>query len=316
MDFRFLTNSQWYKDKNVISFIAEHFKQIRMGGLLHKKSLSERINSPTGMNLSEFCYQVFQAYDWLHLRTELDCRIQIGGMDQSGNIYTGHELIKKVSATDTFGLLTPIITNQNGKKIGKSNDSQDSTDSTVWLDGSKTSPFKLYQYFHRVPDTKVDEFLRIYTFIDDHTIEDMMVKHLKKPDDVWFCQRKLAEHVCLLLHGKQGLESAKKLTKVFYDQDPLELGKLNETELLELFCGNAMTDIIHDDELTALDIVMKSKCFKHEADALRIIQAGGVYLNNKRVMSKDVPITTDLILPNKTTVIRIGKKNYYIIKWH
>lgn len=207
-----IRNSTWFKDTNAVEFIGEIFREVRVGELMHRKSISERLKSSYGMNMSEFCYQILQAYDWLELRRRYDCKLQLGGADQAGNIYTGHDLIKKrLKCKDSIGLLTPLITSSvTGRKLGKtSNESQ----GNIWLKPELTSPYDLYQFFHRTPDADVEKFLKIYSLYDDKTIEDLIYSHLKKPGDFWYCQKKLAEHVCQLVHGEEGLTSARELTQ-------------------------------------------------------------------------------------------------------
>lgn len=206
-----IRNSQWYEDKNVIDFVSDIFREVRVGGLLHKKSISERLKTKDGMNMSEFCYQIFQSYDWIELYRRFQCRFQLGGSDQAGNIYTGHDIIKKLNeSSDSFGLLTPLIThNKTGKKLGKSSDSERSN---TWLRPELTSPYDLYQFFHRTPDNDVEKFLKVFTFYEDSTIEDLINNHLKDSLDIWYCQRKLAESVCKLVHGEEGLDSAQRQT--------------------------------------------------------------------------------------------------------
>lgn len=211
-------NSQWYKGRDVVEFVGEVFREVRVGGLLHKKSISERLSSSTGMNMSEFSYQIFQAYDWLQLRNLYDCRLQLGGSDQAGNIYTGHDLIKKLTgARDAIGLLAPLITDNAGKKLGKSTNK---ITSQTWLRSQKTNPFQLYQFFHNTPDSQVEKLLKIYSFYDEPEIQEMVTRHLKDSQDVWYCQRKLAEHVCQLVHGEAGLESARHETRAIYHRNP------------------------------------------------------------------------------------------------
>lgn len=194
-------NSQWYSGKNVIDFVSDVFREVRVGSLLHKKSISERLKTPHGMNMSEFCYQIFQAYDWIELYYKYQCRFQVGGSDQAGNIYTGHDIIKKmVNSSDSFGFLTPLITHsKTGKKLGKSSDS---LRSNTWLRPELTSPHDLYQFFHKTPDNCVEKFLNVFTFYEESYIEDLINNHLRNSQDIWYCQRKLAESVCKLVHGE------------------------------------------------------------------------------------------------------------------
>lgn len=210
----FLRNSEWYQDRNVIDFIDEVFREVRVGGLLHKKSIQDRLKTKEGMNMAEFSYQIFQAFDWLELTRRHNCLLQIGGNDQQGNIYTGHDLIKKrLKRTDSIGLLAPLITNNKGKKLGKTTEK---SNSAIWLHPNQTSPFDLYQFFHRTPDSDVEKFLKVFSFHDEDRIDELIKTRLGDKSDIWHCQRKLAEHVCLLVHGRDGLEEARVLTESTY----------------------------------------------------------------------------------------------------
>lgn len=310
-----IRNSLWYRDKNVIDFVGQVFREVRVGGLLHKKSIQERLKTNEGMNMSEFCYQIFQAFDWLELRRRYNCRLQLGGADQAGNIYTGHDIIKKITRdTDAIGLLAPLITNTaTGKKLGKSSDK---AQASIWLNPTKTTPYQLYQFFHRTPDNDVENFLKVFTLLDDKNIEDLIFNRLKKSDDIWFCQRKLAENVCQLIHGDSGLNSAKRLTHTFFHKNPEDIAALSDSELYQLFEQDSIIQLVHRNTLTVLDLVRKANCFNDDMDAERLISAGGLWLNGHRVTSFNVPITTDLIIGNGVTVMRAGKKNYYLFKWN
>lgn len=314
-DLIVIRNSSWYQDKNVIEFISDIFREVRVGSLLHKKSISERLKSSAGLNMSEFSYQVFQAYDWLQLRKMYNCSLQLGGSDQAGNIYTGHDMIKKISsAKDSIGLLTPLITNEKtGKKLGKSadNDSQ----SNIWLNPKVTSPYNLYQFFHRTPDHDVEKFLKVFSLYEDNEIESMIQTNLKKSEDTWFCQRKLAGHVTKLVHGEDGLKSAKRISHAFFNGNPLDIAMLSDEELQDIFEGDSMFEMFYRDNLTVLDLIRRANCFRNDLDAERLIRGGGLRINGIRVTSFNVTITPDLIIGNDMTIMRIGKKNYYLFKW-
>lgn len=192
-----IRNSQWYNDNNVIDFMTEAFRYVRVGSLLHKKHIQERVKSSTGINMSEFSYQIFQAYDWLKLRELYDCKLQVGGSDQGGNIYTGHDLIKKISnKTDSIGILAPLILGKKGKKLSKTEGK-----GNIYMSAERTPPRNLYNFFHSTPDSEIDRYLRIFTLYDEDTIDQFMRNDSKKPDDIWFCHKRLAESVCQLVHG-------------------------------------------------------------------------------------------------------------------
>lgn len=208
-------NSDWYRDKNVVEFVSDTFRDVRVGWLLHKTSVQDRLATKNGMNAAEFCYQIFQAYDWLELWKRYDCKLQIGGSDQGGNIYTGHDLIKRqCNSSDSIGLLAPLIT-VNGKKLGKSTEK---FRTAIWLNRDRTSPFELYQFFRKTPDDDTEKFLKVFSFYDDQTIESLIRDHLRSKENAWLCQRKLAEHACLLIHGEEGLKEAQSETEKRFNE--------------------------------------------------------------------------------------------------
>lgn len=310
-----IRNSDWYREKNVIEFIGEAFRHVRVGNLLHKKSISERLGSNEGMNMAEFSYQIFQAYDWLVLRERYDCRLQVGGSDQAGNIYSGHDFIKKrTGQTDSIGLLTPLITNSAGKKLGKTSLAGGPI-SNIWLDPSRTSPYQLYQFFHQTPDSEVEKLLKIYSFHDLRTIEDLIYTNLTKSINAWHCQKKLAHDVCKLIHGDNGLQSAKRITQAFFQRDPLDIAQLTDNELDELFDNESLIRLVHQDGLRVLDLVKRADCFKSDMEAERVINAGALRINGTVITSFNKLVTRDMIIGNDVTVMRLGKKNYFLFKW-
>lgn len=171
--------------------MGRHF---RLGSMLSRSSVQTRLESEAGMSFTEFTYQIFQAYDWLHLLQRYDCRFQMGGLDQMGNLMTGHELISRVERKEVFGMTLPIVTNEEGDKFGKS------AGNAVWLDSEKTSAFGLYQFFIRTPDSEVEKLLKLFTFIPLPQIEQLMLEHYKEPEKRK-AQTILAEDVALLVHG-------------------------------------------------------------------------------------------------------------------
>lgn len=189
-----VNNNDWYKDFNIIDFMSKVGKHFRMGTMLLKTSVQSRMKSDTGMSLTEFTYQVFQAYDWLHLLKNYDCRFQIGGSDQLGNITSGHELISRTSKKEVFGFTLPLITAEGGQKFGKS------IGNAVWLSPKKSSSFDLYQFFIRTTDADVENYLKLFTFLSLNQIKSIVEEHKRKPEDRK-AQQTLAENVTLLVHG-------------------------------------------------------------------------------------------------------------------
>lgn len=308
-DVKVLNNKSWYSELNVIDFLTSTGRYFRMNSMLNKHSVKSRLSSQAGMSFTEFTYQVFQAYDWLYLLKNHDCFIQIGGHDQYGNITAGMDLIDKVLKERTYGLTIPLITTAQGHKLGKSEGN------AIWLDPLKTTPYELYQYFLNINDQDVGRFLKLFTFVPDKDIDSVLRNHKLEPDKRK-AQKLLAEKVLILVHGEKGLEEAKRWTDVFFSNSPEPLLHLSDTDMQRLFKNAPTIDLLFQQDMTVLGLVMNSKCFNREVDAIRVIQAGGVYLNQSRVTEPYFVLTFgEHILPNNITLLRIGKKNYHIIRW-
>jgi tyrosyl-tRNA synthetase len=237
--------------------------------------------------------------------------VKVGGSDQLGNITTGYQLITKLTQKEAFGLVTPLLTDEMGSKYGKS------TGSKVWLSRNKMSAFDFYQYFVRIHDTEVLKFLKLFTFIPDDEIEKIMSKFLKRTDSR-YAQERLAEAVTLLVHGESGLESAKKTTSALYNNDLEAISKMTVEEMQEVFGSAALVTHLYLEpgETTVLDVAIKAKCFDTASQASNVIQAGGFFINYKKVTSPSKLINEEAdILANDTSLLRVGKRRYFIIKW-
>lgn len=301
-------NLDWYSEQNVVEFLSRVGRHFRLGTMLSRHSVQSRL-SEVGMSFTEFCYQVFQAYDWLHLLQRYDCRFQVGGNDQMGNIVSGHDLISRVADTRVYGLTLPLVTTETGHKFGKS------AGNAVWLNADKSSPFELYQFFVRCKDSEVERLLRLFTFESLGSIENLMRRHQKNPE-LRTAQKKLAEQVTLLVHGEEGLETALKATSALYDQTAESLMELTAEDISRIFEGAKVCDLLLQPGTTVLDLALQAGCFTSERDAVRIISAGGFYINYQRVSKIDEALTEAAhILPNKVTLIRVGKKNYHVVRW-
>ncbi|XP_050727690.1 tyrosine--tRNA ligase, mitochondrial-like isoform X1 [Eriocheir sinensis] len=302
-------NITWYKTLNVVDFLRDTGRYIRIGDMLSRTSVASRMDSSEGLSFTEFSYQILQAHDWLHLYDKHNCTIQIGGSDQMGNLHTGYQLINKVRDVTVTGLTTPIITDESGDKFGKSRGKP------IWLDRSKTSPFDFYQFFVRMKDSEVEKYLKLLTFLPLEQIETIMEKHKRKPEDR-HAQVKLAEKVTLLVHGKTGLESAKRTTSVLYGNQPEVLAEMTKDDIEEVFRSASSSKLLLEPGTSILDMALKAGCFLDERDGRRIIEAGGFYVNLSRVTKPDLIIIPEAhILPNGLSLVRVGKKNYHVIQW-
>ncbi|XP_007428448.1 tyrosine--tRNA ligase, mitochondrial [Python bivittatus] len=306
---RFLDNANWLESESVVSFLGEVGSHLRMGTLLSRQSCKARLSSPEGMGLAEFLYPALQAYDFLHLHRHYGCLIQLGGADQLGNIMSGYDLITKVTGEDVYGITVPLITSTTGDKLGKS------AGNAVWLNRNRTSPFELYQFFVRQPDATVERYLKLFTFLSDLEIDHIMQIHAKEPEK-WGPQKRLAAEVTKLVHGKKGLESAKRCTRALYYSDVDALESMSDEELQELFREAPYIELLLEPGTTVLDLCRKANAIADGPKGYRDITTGGVSINHiKETNPEAVLILGQHILSNGLSLLRIGKRNHYIIKW-
>ncbi|XP_050424168.1 tyrosine--tRNA ligase, mitochondrial [Adelges cooleyi] len=303
-----VNNMSWYKEIGVIDFMNNIGRKFRMGTMLSRESVKTRLAS-NGMSFTEFTYQAFQAYDWLYLFKKYNCHFQIGGNDQMGNIMSGQELISRVENGKVYGITVPLITTDSGDKYGKS------AQNAVWLNADKTSPFEFYQFLIRTSDADIEKLLKLFTFLTLSEIAELMKKHQTEPQKR-IPHEKLARIVTTLVHGEAGLEEALMATSVLYDNNVENLGKIKPDDISKIFSGAVVVELYLEPGITVLQLAMKAKCFLTEKDAYRIIPAGGFYINHQRITNINEAVTMSVhILPNQISLIRVGKRNYWIIKW-
>ncbi|XP_003707527.2 tyrosine--tRNA ligase, mitochondrial [Megachile rotundata] len=306
---RILNNIEWYKSQNILSFIKEVGKYFRMGTMLGRASVQSRLQSESGMSFTEFTYPIFQAYDWLHLHRTYNCNFQIGGQDQMGNIVSGYDLVTRYTKKQVYGMTLPLITAEGGEKLGKS------TGNVVWLSPSKSSSFQLYQYFIRTTDADVEKFLYFLTFLPTKDIKEIVQEHFKQPGHRT-AQKLLAEKVTLLVHGEEGLVAAKRASAVLYDNSIESLQRMNANDLVQTLEGATVVELLSEPGLSVYELAMKANCFKTNNDARRIIEAGGFYINYQKITNTEEIIVRGIhILSNNISLLRVGKKNYHIVRW-
>lgn len=235
--------------------------------------------------------------------------MQIGGSDQVGNIHTGHDLIKDYHSVDAFGLVCPLVTSEAGEKLGKS------AGNSLWLDPDRSSPFDFYQFFMRSDDFEVEKLLQYFTFFPLNQIEGIVKKHMQKPE-LWHAQEKLAEQVTLLVHGQEGLNSARKCTDALYKGSIENLANLTPDEILHFAKNTRTIQMEFSNGLTLKEAATRSGCFSNETEAIRVIRQGGLYVNHVRISEPEcVLVPGTHVLPNRVTLLRLGKRNYLIIRW-
>ncbi|KAK3855827.1 hypothetical protein Pcinc_037793 [Petrolisthes cinctipes] len=305
---RVLNNLDWYQGVCILDFLSGVGNSLRVGDLLSRHSVQTRLSSPHGLSYTEFSYQALQAYDWLYLYDNYNCTIQIGGSDQMGNIYTGHYLIEKERGAQVTGLTLPLIKNKSGDKFGKS------SGNCVWLSETHTTPFEFYQYFINIKDSEVEKLLLLFTFLPIEDIKNIMLKQRSEPEKRP-AQTKLAENVTLLVHGVSGLESAQHTSKaLFSPQHSHLLTHLTTQQMEALF--TSITSLVLQPGMSVLELALRAGCFKDKYTGRRVTEAGGLYINQTRVNNADlILIPHTHILLNGLTLLRVGKKTYYLVKW-
>ncbi|MEQ2224075.1 Tyrosine--tRNA ligase, mitochondrial [Ilyodon furcidens] len=304
-----LNNRSWYKNWGVVDFLSETGRYFRMGTMLSRHSVQSRLKSADGMSLTEFTYQLFQAYDFYHLNQIYGCRIQLGGTDQLGNLMSGHEYIHKVTGEEVYGLTIPLVTSSAGDKLGKT------AGNAVWLNRDKTSPFELYQFFLRQPDASVEGYLKLFTFLPLAEVERLMEQQRENPSKR-LAHKRLAAEVTKLVHGKEGLESAKRCTNALYHGSVQALEQMSDEELQELFREAPFRELFLEPGTTVIDACRIVRAIPDGPRGYQMISDGAVWINHKREDKPQQVLIPKLhILSNGLTLLRVGKKNFYIIKW-
>lgn len=305
-----VNNYDWFKEFRFLDFIRDVGKHITVNYMMSKDSVQKRLES--GLSFTEFTYQLVQGYDFYWLYTNKNCKLQMGGSDQWGNIVTGTELIRRKSNGDAFALTTKLITKADGTKFGKTEGGN------IWLDAKKTSPYKFYQYWLNTSDEDAANFIKIFTQLGKEEIESLIEEHLKAAH-LRKLQQVLAQHITTRVHSKEDFESAVKASNILFGNSTTEeLQSLDEETLLAVFEGVPQT-IISRVELDAcasvtdlLSTATNNLVFPSKGEARKMIQAGGVSINKIKVSDAAGKASFDL-LQNKYLLAQKGKKNYYLI---
>ncbi len=299
-----VNNLEWTKDVGVLAFLRDVGKHFTVNYMLAKDSVKSRL-SGDGISYTEFSYMLLQAFDFLHLYQHHNCRLQIGGSDQWGNITAGLELIRRKIQGDAYALSFPLITNSQGKKFGKSEGN------AVWLDAALTSPYKFHQFWLNVPDSDVVKLLKIFTLETRETIEQVEASLAHHPEQRE-AQKLLADSLCTLVHGAEATTDAKRCAQALFGGS---LEGLSSAQMLELF-EDAPSSQLTRTQVSEMDLVTLLGCTlaKSKGEARRLIQGGGIYVDNERVSDETLKITHTRILERGILVLRSGKKNYHLVK--
>ena len=311
-----VNNYDWMKDFTFLDFARDIGKCITVNYMMAKDSVKRRLNGEfqDGMSFTEFTYQLLQGYDFLHLYQTKNCKLQMGGSDQWGNITTGTELIRRKLGGDNeaFALTCPLITKADGRKFGKTEKGN------IWLDRNRTTPYAFYQFWLNVADEDAERYIKIFTSLDKPTIDALIQEHRQDPGRR-VLQKKLAEELTVMVHSREDYEQALEASGILFGKSTKEsLVKLDEQTLLDVFSGVPQFEInrnlLQGEGTKAVDLFAEhTQCFPSKGEMRKLTQGGGVSLNKEKLASFDQMVTEADLLDGKYLLVQQGKKKYFLL---
>lgn len=307
-----VNNYDWMKDYTFLDFAREVGKHITVNYMMAKDSVQRRLNGEAsdGLSFTEFTYQLLQGYDYLYLNTHKNCKLQMGGSDQWGNITTGTELIRRTTGGEAYALTCPLITKSDGKKFGKTESGN------VWLDANRTTPYKFYQFWLNVSDDDAERYIKIFTSLDRETIEALTAEHRTDPGRR-ILQKRLGQEVTTLVHGQEAYQTAVEASNLLFGKATKEnLLKLDEATLLSVFEGVPQYELSKDQVIgaKAIDILAGiTDCFPSKGEFRKMVKGGGVSVNKEKITDSEITFSEADLLDGKYILAQKGKKNYYLI---
>jgi tyrosyl-tRNA synthetase len=304
-----VNNYDWFKDISFLGFLRDVGKHITVNYMMTKDSVKKRLES--GISFTEFTYQLVQGFDFYYLFKHRNCRLQMGGSDQWGNIVTGTELIRRKDGGEAYALTCPLVTRSDGGKFGKSEKGN------IWLDPAKTSPYGFYQFWINVTDEDAEKYIKIFTLMSKEEIETLAEEHRAMPH-ARLLQKRLAHEVTLMVHSREGLDSAIEASEILFGKGTTEtLKKLDETTFLHVFEGVPIYKVTMASLVKGINIIdllgERTGVFSSKGEARRMIQGGGVSINKTRIDDEAYLVNNGNLLNQKYILVQKGKKNYYLI---
>lgn len=306
-----VNNYDWLGSYNYLDFLREVGKHFSVNQMIAKESVKQRLeNRDQGISYTEFSYQILQSYDFHHLWKAENCRLQIGGSDQWGNITAGIDLCRRMGGPQLYGITFPLLMTAGGKKFGKSEGN------AVWLDSSMTQPYDFFQYFIQTDDRDVMRFLRLFTFLDLDELQSLEHELSTNPE-ARVCQRTLAAEATQLVHGEAGLKAAEGATRIFFGGEAIE--GYDDNVLKTIFADVSSTDLSRDrltDGIPVIDLLVECAVCKSKGEARRLISSGGAYCNNVRINDSTETVDLDNLASESFMVLRSGKKRYFLVQFN
>ncbi len=307
-----VNNYDWMKEFSFLEFIRDIGKHITVNYMMAKDSVKKRFSGEgDGMSFTEFAYQLVQGTDFLYLYQNKNCKLQMGGSDQWGNITTGTELIRRKTGGEAFGLTCPLIKKADGTKFGKTESGN------VWLDPRYTSPYKFYQFWLNISDEDAEHYIRIFTMLDKETIDLLIAAHREAPH-LRELQKRLAKEVTCMIHSEEEYNKAVEASEILFGNATAEtLRKIDERTFLQVFEGVPQFETSASSLAEGIGIINLctevAPIFPSKSEARKLIQGGGVSLNKERITSIDAIVTNEDLLSEKYLLVQKGKKNYFLI---
>ncbi len=308
-----VNNYDWMKDFSFLDFARTVGKHITVNYMMAKDSVQKRLNGEArdGLSFTEFTYQLLQGYDFLHLFTTKNCKLQMGGSDQWGNITTGAELIRRTNGGEVYALTCPLITKADGGKFGKTESGN------IWLDPRYTSPYKFYQFWLNVSDEDAQRYIKIFTSLGQEEINGLIEQHQEAPH-LRILQKRLAQEVTVMVHSQEAYESAVEASNILFGNATSEtLKKIEEDTLLAVFEGVPQFQLKREDLAEGVKIMQlltdNAQVFPSKGELRKLIQSGGVSVNKEKVVDQEMLITSELLLNSKYLLVQKGKKNYFLL---
>lgn len=303
-----VNNFDWMKDFSFLGFLRDVGKHLTVNYMVAKDSVKKRLE--TGISFTEFTYQLVQGYDFLHLYQTKNCKLQMGGSDQWGNITTGTELIRRKTGGEAFALTCPLITKADGTKFGKTESGN------VWLDARYTSPYHFYQFWLNCSDIDTERYIKIFSLFSREEIEAFIEEHQQAPH-LRLLQKALAKDITIRVHGRQEYDTAVEASDILFGKGTTEtLTKLPEQVFLSVFDGVPTTGISAEDIDSGINIIdflsEKTNILKSKGEARRSLSEGSISINKNRV-DDTLTINSSHLINNKYILVQRGKKNYYIV---
>ena len=305
-----VNNYDWTKDYTFLNFIRDIGKHLTVNYMMAKDSVKKRLSGEgEGMSFTEFSYQLLQAFDFLWLYRNNNCKLQMGGSDQWGNITTGTELIRRKEGGEAYALTCPLITKADGGKFGKTEHGN------IWLDANYTSPYTFYQFWLNTSDEDAQRYIKIFTLLGREEIATTIEEHSKSPQ-LRILQKLLAKEVTVLVHGEQEFQKALNASEIlFSDSTKDTLESLDEKTFLSVFKGVPVFEVSKNIlPLSVVDLLAaQTQIFPSKGECRKTIQGGGVSLNKQKITQVEMSVTKENLINDKYLLFQKGKRNYYII---